>query len=70
MMTLAQAHALLPASTLVGYGATEVLRVHSDTRSLQPGDLFVALKRHESAERHAAADPRHHWDLVHLVELA
>ncbi|MFL6628425.1 MAG: glutamine synthetase family protein [Vitreoscilla sp.] len=33
-------------------------------------DLFVALKRHESAERHAAADPRHHWDLVHLVELA
>ena len=33
-------------------------------------DLFVALKRHESAERNAAADPRHHWDLVHLVELA
>jgi glutamine synthetase len=33
-------------------------------------DLFVALKRHESAERDAAADPRHHWDLVHLVELA
>jgi glutamine synthetase len=33
-------------------------------------DLFAALKRHESAERHAAADPRHHWDLVHLVELA
>ena len=44
MMTLAQAHALLPASTLVGDGATEVLRVHSDTRSLRPGDLFVALK--------------------------
>jgi UDP-N-acetylmuramoyl-tripeptide--D-alanyl-D-alanine ligase len=44
MMTLAQAHALLPASTLVGDGSTEVLRVHSDTRSLQPGDLFVALK--------------------------
>lgn len=33
-------------------------------------DLFVALKRHESAERNAAADPRHHWDLVHLIELA
>ena len=44
MMTLAQAHALLPASMLVGDGATEVLRVHSDTRSLQRGDLFVALK--------------------------
>jgi len=44
MMTLAQAHALLPGSVLVGDGATEVLRVHSDTRSLQAGDLFVALK--------------------------
>ena len=33
-------------------------------------DLFVALKRHESDERNAAADPRHHWDLVHLIELA
>ena len=44
MMTLAQAHALLPSSMLVGDGATEVLRVHSDTRSLQQGDLFVALK--------------------------
>jgi len=44
MMTLAQAHALLPSSTLVGDGATEVQRVHSDTRSLKAGDLFVALK--------------------------
>ncbi|MET0382948.1 MAG: glutamine synthetase family protein [Burkholderiaceae bacterium] len=33
-------------------------------------DLFLALKRHESAERNAAADPRHQWDLRHLVELA
>ncbi|MEP6875668.1 MAG: UDP-N-acetylmuramoyl-tripeptide--D-alanyl-D-alanine ligase [Burkholderiales bacterium] len=44
MMTLAQAHALLPGSVLVGDGATEIGRVHSDTRSLQPGDLFVALR--------------------------
>ena len=44
MMTLTQAHALLPGSLLVGDGATVVARVHSDTRSLQPGDLFVALK--------------------------
>jgi UDP-N-acetylmuramoyl-tripeptide--D-alanyl-D-alanine ligase len=44
MMTLAQAHALLPASTLVGDGAIEILRVHSDTRTLRAGDLFVALK--------------------------
>ena len=44
MMTLAQAHALLPRSVLVGDGHTELARVHSDTRSLQPGDLFVALR--------------------------
>ena len=44
MMTLAQAHALLPGSVLVGDGATEILRVHSDSRSLRDGDLFVALR--------------------------
>ena len=44
MMTLAQAHALLPGSTLVGDGATPILRVHSDTRTLRAGDLFVALR--------------------------
>ncbi len=44
MMTLAQAHALLPGSTLVGDGATAIRRVHSDTRTLRAGDLFVALR--------------------------
>lgn len=44
MMNLAQAHALLPNSTLVGDGELPIARVHSDTRSLQRGDLFVALK--------------------------
>jgi UDP-N-acetylmuramoyl-tripeptide--D-alanyl-D-alanine ligase len=44
MMTLADAQALLPGSTLVGDGATPIARVHSDTRSLRAGDLFVALK--------------------------
>jgi len=44
MMTLAQAHTLLPDSTLVGDGALVIERVHSDTRTLKPGDLFVALK--------------------------
>ena len=52
MMTLAQAHALLPGSTLVGDGGVEVLRVHSDTRSLRRGDLFVALE----GERYDAHD--------------
>jgi UDP-N-acetylmuramoyl-tripeptide--D-alanyl-D-alanine ligase len=44
MMTLAQAHALLPGSTLVGDGALAFERVHSDTRTLRAGDLFVALR--------------------------
>ncbi|MBI5259086.1 MAG: UDP-N-acetylmuramoyl-tripeptide--D-alanyl-D-alanine ligase [Burkholderiales bacterium] len=44
MMTLAQAHALLPGSVLVGEGATAIARVHTDTRSLRAGDLFVALR--------------------------
>ena len=44
MMTLSQAHAMLPGSQLVGDGAIEVKRVHSDTRTLQAGDLFVALR--------------------------
>jgi UDP-N-acetylmuramoyl-tripeptide--D-alanyl-D-alanine ligase len=30
--------------TLVGDGSVAVQRVHTDTRTLQPGDLFVALK--------------------------
>ena len=44
MMTLQQAHDWLPGSRLVGDGRAAVSRVHSDTRSLEAGDLFVALK--------------------------
>jgi UDP-N-acetylmuramoyl-tripeptide--D-alanyl-D-alanine ligase len=44
MMTLAQAQSLVPGSTLVGDGALAVERVHTDTRSLRAGDLFVALR--------------------------
>jgi UDP-N-acetylmuramoyl-tripeptide--D-alanyl-D-alanine ligase len=44
MLTLAQAHALLPSARLVGDPAVAFDRVHSDTRTLQSGDLFVALK--------------------------
>ncbi len=44
MMTLAEAQALIPGSTLVGDGAIAFQRVHSDTRTLRAGDLFVALR--------------------------
>lgn len=44
MMTLAQAAAWIPGARVVGDAATPVARVHTDTRTLADGDLFVALK--------------------------
>ena len=44
MMRLADAVALVPGSALVGDGARAFERVHTDTRTLRAGDLFVALK--------------------------
>ena len=44
LMTLAQAAALLPGALCLGDAATPILRVHSDSRSLRAGDLFVALR--------------------------
>ena len=44
MMTLGLAHALLPGSTLHGSPDTPMARVHTDTRTLQAGDCFVALR--------------------------
>jgi len=52
MATLSQAQALLPGSTLVGDGGIAFSRVHSDTRTLRAGDLFVALR----GERYDAHD--------------
>jgi UDP-N-acetylmuramoyl-tripeptide--D-alanyl-D-alanine ligase len=44
MFALQQARPWLEGAQLIGDGATPVQRVHSDTRTLQAGDLFVALK--------------------------
>lgn len=44
MMNLQQAGVFVPSAALIGCGQTDFKRVHTDTRSLQPGDLFVALK--------------------------
>jgi UDP-N-acetylmuramoyl-tripeptide--D-alanyl-D-alanine ligase len=44
MMTLREAQALLPGSDLVGNGSVPIERVHTDTRTLRAGDLFVALR--------------------------
>ena len=43
-MTLAEAAAGIPGAVLVGDSTRSFDRVHSDTRSLRPGDLFVALQ--------------------------
>ena len=44
MMTLADAVALVPWAALAGDGARAFERVHTDTRTLRAGDLFVALQ--------------------------
>jgi UDP-N-acetylmuramoyl-tripeptide--D-alanyl-D-alanine ligase len=44
MMTLADAVAMVPGAALVGDAARAFERVHTDTRTLRAGDLFVALK--------------------------
>ena len=44
MMTLGQAAQWIPGARLVGAADTPVARVHTDTRTLAAGDLFVALK--------------------------
>jgi len=43
-LTLADAVAMVPGAALVGDGARAFERVHTDTRTLRAGDLFVALK--------------------------
>ncbi len=44
MFTLAQALPWIPGGRLVGDASVAVERVHSDSRTLQHGDLFVALR--------------------------
>ncbi len=44
MMTLAEAASGIAGARVVGNADISFSRVHSDTRTLRPGDLFVALK--------------------------
>jgi UDP-N-acetylmuramoyl-tripeptide--D-alanyl-D-alanine ligase len=44
LFTLDQAATWMDGSRVVGQGTSSVTRVHTDSRSLQAGDLFVALK--------------------------
>jgi UDP-N-acetylmuramoyl-tripeptide--D-alanyl-D-alanine ligase len=44
MMDLGLAGSWLSGASLIGDAATPIVRVHSDSRTVEPGDLFVALK--------------------------
>ncbi len=44
LFTLQQAAAWIPGARCIGQGGTAIARVHTDTRTLQSGDLFVALR--------------------------
>lgn len=44
MMTLAEVLRFFPDAQLHGDSTVALARVHTDTRTLEPGDLFVALK--------------------------
>jgi UDP-N-acetylmuramoyl-tripeptide--D-alanyl-D-alanine ligase len=68
MLTLAQAHAMLPGSVLIGDPSTIFLRVHSDTRSLQAGDLFVALKGERFDAHHFLPQARQAGAVAALAE--
>jgi UDP-N-acetylmuramoyl-tripeptide--D-alanyl-D-alanine ligase len=43
MFTVAQAAAMVPGATVLGDGSQPIFRVGSDTRTVQAGDLFVAI---------------------------
>ena len=43
-LSLQQIHQWLPGSRLVGDGKLTITRVHTDSRSLQSGDVFIALQ--------------------------
>ncbi|SDC64462.1 UDP-N-acetylmuramoyl-tripeptide--D-alanyl-D-alanine ligase [Variovorax sp. CF079] len=58
MMTLGQAQAWIPGARLVGDPATPISRVHTDTRTLAAGDLFVALKGERFDANDFLADAR------------
>lgn len=68
MMSLQQARQWLPSAQLVGDGALHFQRVHTDTRSLQPGDLFVALKGERFDAHNFLAQARSQGAVAALAE--
>jgi UDP-N-acetylmuramoyl-tripeptide--D-alanyl-D-alanine ligase len=68
MATLRDLARLLPGARLVGDGSVAVTRVHSDTRTLQAGDLFVALRGERYDAHEFIADARARGAVAALAE--
>ncbi len=68
MLTLAQAQALLPGSVLYGAPDVAITRVHTDTRTLRAGDLFVALRGERFDGHHFLAQARAAGAVAALAE--
>lgn len=60
MLTLGQAQQWIPGSRLVGDPGIAIARVHTDTRTLSQGDLFVALKGERFDANEFLADAKAH----------
>ena len=58
MMTLAQALQWLSKAQLIGDPQTPISRVHSDTRTVEAGDLFVALEGEKFNANHFLLDAK------------
>ncbi len=56
MMRVNQAAQWLGVSTVEGDGTTWVARVHTDTRTIEPGDLFIAIKGERYDANHFLAE--------------
>lgn len=68
MTTLARLYSLLPEATLLGDPSLTVERVHTDTRSLRAGDLFVALRGERFDANHFLAEAKAGGAVAALAE--
>jgi UDP-N-acetylmuramoyl-tripeptide--D-alanyl-D-alanine ligase len=72
MTNLAQIHAMLPKSHLMNIGIDEardlaITKVSSDSRKLESGELFIALKGDRFDAHHYLSDVHHHGAAAALI---
>jgi glutamine synthetase len=59
---------VLPVTLGTALDALQADAVVRDILGTHLVDLYVAIKRQESADRNAAENPRHQWDIPYLLE--